>query len=98
MRPFRKYASRFLWPFLGALAFLSAESVCDLMQPTLMSKVVDEGVARGELYRDISTYCGLGEVAPHGSVVRAAASPIVNILGGGGLAPVVPEDVYRRLQ
>jgi hypothetical protein len=31
-------------------------------------------------------------------VVRAAASPIVNILGGGGLAPVIPEDVYLRLR
>jgi hypothetical protein len=30
-------------------------------------------------------------------VVRAAASPIVNILGGGGLAAVVPEDVYEAL-
>ncbi len=35
---------------------------------------------------------------PDGSVVRAAASPVVNILGGGGLAPVVPEDVYERLR
>ena len=35
---------------------------------------------------------------PGGSVVRAAASPIVNILGGGGLAPVIPEDVYQRLR
>jgi hypothetical protein len=28
-------------------------------------------------------------------VVRAAASPIVNILGGGGLAPVIPADVWE---
>jgi hypothetical protein len=30
--------------------------------------------------------------------VRAAASPVVNILGGGGLAPVIPADVYERLR
>ena len=52
----------------------------------------------GILYRDISTYCGLGPVRPGGSVVRAAASPIVNILGGGGLAPVIPADVLERLR
>ncbi len=62
------------------------------------TRVTPEGAWRGELYRDISTYCGLGAVAPRGTVVRAAASPVVNILGGGGLAPVVPEDVYRRLR
>ncbi len=61
------------------------------------TRIAPEGVTRGELYRDISTYCGLGEVSPRGSVVRAAASPIVNILGGGGLAPVIPRDVYERL-
>jgi len=49
------------------------------------------------LYRDLSTYCGLGPSRPDGSVVRAAASPIVNILGGGGLAPVLPEDVHAAL-
>jgi hypothetical protein len=36
-------------------------------------------------------------VAPDGSVVRAAASPVVNILGGGGLAPVIAADVAALL-
>ena len=76
--------------------FVAQERVFAARRPA--TRVTPEGVARGELYRDISTYCGLGQVAPHGSVVRAAASPVVNILGGGGLAPVVPEDVYRRLR
>jgi hypothetical protein len=31
-------------------------------------------------------------------VVRAASSPIVNILGGGGLAPVIPSDVWDLLR
>jgi hypothetical protein len=62
------------------------------------TRIAPEGVTRGELYRDLSTYCGLGPVRPDGSVVRAAASPIVNILGGGGLAPVVPEDVVEALR
>jgi hypothetical protein len=62
------------------------------------TRIAPEGVTRGELYRDLSTYCGIGPSRPSGSVVRAAASPVVNILGGGGLAPVVPEEVYDRLR
>ena len=62
------------------------------------SRVAPEGVSRGVFYRDLSTYCGLGPRPPSGSVVRAAASPIVNILGGGGLAPVIPEDVAAALR
>jgi hypothetical protein len=62
------------------------------------TRVTPEGVERGVLYRDLSTYCGLGPRPPSGSVVRAAASPIVNILGGGGLAPVLPADVADALR
>ncbi len=61
------------------------------------TRIAPDGVTRGELYRDLSTYCGMGPSRPGGSVVRAAASPVVNILGGGGLAPVVPEDVLQAL-
>ena len=75
--------------------FVAQERVFAVRRPA--TRVTPEGVSRGELYRDLSTYCGLAGVAPRGSVVRAAASPVVNILGGGGLAPLVPEDVYRRL-
>jgi hypothetical protein len=62
------------------------------------TRITPGGTARAELYRDVSTYCGLGPSRPDGSVVRAAASPVVNILGGGGLAPVVPEDVHEALR
>jgi hypothetical protein len=76
--------------------FVAQERVFAARRPA--TRVAPEGVTRGELYRDLSTYCGLGPVRPDGSVVRAAASPIVNILGGGGLAPVVPEDVIEALR
>jgi hypothetical protein len=61
------------------------------------TRVAPEGVGSTPLYRDVSTYCGLDGAPPDGSVVRAAASPVVNILGGGGLAPLVPEDVLLSL-
>jgi len=75
--------------------FVAQERVFAERRPA--TRVTPEGVFRGELYRDVSTYCGLGPSRPDGSVVRAAASPVVNILGGGGLSPVVPEDVIEAL-
>jgi hypothetical protein len=62
------------------------------------TRITPDGITTGVLYRDLSTYCGLGPSRPDGSVVRAAASPVVNILGGGGLAPLVPEDVLEALR
>ena len=76
--------------------FVAQERIFAARRPA--TRIAPEGVTRGELYRDLSTYCGLGLSRPDGSVVRAAASPIVNILGGGGLAPVVPEDVAEGLR
>jgi hypothetical protein len=56
-----------------------------------------EVVAR-RLYVDFSAYTALGvEVLPTGGAVRAAQSRIVNILGGGGLAPLVADSVVRSL-
>jgi len=75
--------------------FVAQERVFAARRPA--TRVAPEGISGGDLVRDISTYSGLLPVHPAGSVVRAAASPIVNILGGGGLAPVIPEDVYARL-
>jgi hypothetical protein len=75
--------------------FVAQERVFAGRRPA--TRVAPEGVTRVALVRDVSTYAGLGPVSPRGSVVRAAASPIVNILGGGGLAPVIPADVLSRL-
>jgi hypothetical protein len=76
--------------------FVAQERIFAERRPA--TRIAHDGTTRGELYRDVSTYCGLGPSRPSGSVVRAAASPIVNILGGGGLAPVLPEDVYEALR
>jgi hypothetical protein len=75
--------------------FVAQERIFAARRPA--TRITPDGVTRGELYRDLSTYCGLGPSRPDGSVVRAAASPIVNILGGGGLAPVIPADVAEAL-
>jgi len=76
--------------------FVAQERIFAARRPA--TRIAPEGTSRGVLYRDVSTYCGLGPSRPGGSVVRAAASPIVNILGGGGLAPVLPEDVHEALR
>jgi hypothetical protein len=76
--------------------FIAQERIFAVKKPA--TRIAGHEETRGVLYRDLSTYCGLGPSRPSGSVVRAAASPIVNILGGGGLAPVVPAEVYERLR
>ena len=53
--------------------------------------------ARGPLHVDISTYASLVEGVPSGgNVCRAASGRVVNIVGGGGVAPLYPEDVLQE--
>jgi hypothetical protein len=62
--------------------------------------LVEDGVRASwhELYVDISAYANLGDAPrPRGGACRASSSRIVNILGGGGLTPLVPGAAERLL-
>ncbi|NBD24574.1 ABC transporter ATP-binding protein [Paenibacillus glycinis] len=45
----KPYFRRFGKPFAVALLFLTLEALCDLLQPTLMSRIIDVGVANKDL-------------------------------------------------
>ena len=56
--------------------------------------VQQEKAVRLPLHLDISTYASLVEGVPDGgSVCRAAPGLVVNIVGGGGVAPLFSDDV-----
>jgi hypothetical protein len=67
--------------------------------PTQRHLRVDGGeVHARDLYVDLSAFTNTGAAPrPWGGAVRASESRIVNILGGGGLAPLVRDDVLARL-
>ncbi|MGO9829322.1 MAG: hypothetical protein ACLPJH_04225 [Myxococcaceae bacterium] len=59
----------------------------------------ERGLQEARLFVDYSAFCsvGLDTQPPWGGVVRASASPIVNILGGGGVLPVLTTEVATAL-
>jgi hypothetical protein len=67
--------------------------------PSLDRFICAEGGARRlPLHLDVSTYASLIEGVPDGgSVVRAAPGRIVNIVGGGGVAPLFADDVLAEV-
>jgi hypothetical protein len=59
---------------------------------------VESGARRLSLHLDISTYGSLIPGVPDGgSVCRAAPGRVVNIVGGGGVAPLFADDVLADL-
>ena len=58
----------------------------------------ETGARRLSLHLDISTYASLiAGVSDGGSVCRAAPGRVVNIVGGGGVAPLFADDVLADL-
>ena len=90
------YIRAYLWPFLAALACLSVESVSDLLQPTIMARIVDSGVAA----RDIGIIARLGlvmlsvaAVGMAGATGRNVISSIVSYRFGARLRA----DLFQRI-
>ncbi|SHK27972.1 ATP-binding cassette, subfamily B [Hathewaya proteolytica DSM 3090] len=49
MKFFKKYVKKYWKLFVLAVGCLSMEAFCDLLQPTIMSKIIDKGVKNGDL-------------------------------------------------
>ena len=77
---------------------LRGDEVFDSLEAAIDRFVAQpQGAVRGPLHLDISTYASLIPGVSHGgSVVRGAAGRVVNIVGGGGVASLLPDDVLRE--
>ena len=54
MQTYRKYIKKYWKLFSVAIFFLTLEALADLTQPMLMARIVDQGIATGEIDRIIS--------------------------------------------
>lgn len=49
MSPFSPYIKRYRLPFIASVLVLGIEAVCDVLQPTLLALLIDQGVVHGRL-------------------------------------------------
>lgn len=49
MNIYKSYIKKYKLMFLSAISCVFLEAVCDLLQPTIMSKIIDEGVKNSEI-------------------------------------------------
>ncbi len=92
-RPYlRKYAA----PFLAAVGCLSVESICDLLQPTVMARIVDQGVA----LHDLAIVVRLGLLMLVIAAVGASGATGRNVIAtlvSYRFAAELRSDLYRRI-
>ena len=46
---YRRYFRKYRMLFFTAVTFVFLESMCDLLQPTIMARIIDDGVRKGEV-------------------------------------------------
>lgn len=86
-----------LWMFLTAIFFLSVESGADLLQPTLMSWIVDQGVKQQDTEKILRfglCMLGVAFIGAFGAVMRNIYASRTSQLIGMELR----SDLYRKIQ
>ncbi len=92
----RPYIRSYAAPFLAAFACLSVESVCDLLQPTVMARIVDQGVAAGDaglVLRLGLAMLGIAIAGAAGAAGRNVIASVVSYRFGARLRA----DIFRRV-
>ncbi|MBN8219086.1 MAG: ABC transporter ATP-binding protein, partial [Spirochaetes bacterium] len=96
MRLIASYIWRYRWPFLAAVLFLVFEALCDLLQPTLMARLIDEGVAR----KDLGVVLRMGALMLGVTAFGAAAALVRNVVSSRvsqNLGNDVRADLFRKI-
>ncbi|SEO79984.1 ABC transporter ATP-binding protein [Paenibacillus sp. OV219] len=93
----KPYFRQFGKPFAAAILFLMLEAFCDLLQPTLMSRIVDVGVANKELdyvFRFGGYMLLITAIGASGATLRNIISSHVSLNFGTRLR----SDLFRQIQ
>ena len=86
-----------LWLFLTAIFFLTIEALSDLLQPTLMSHIVDDGVKNQE----VGTVLYFGGIMLIVAFIGAAGAVIRNNLSvrtSQQIGKELRSELYRKIQ
>ncbi|MBI4978021.1 MAG: ABC transporter ATP-binding protein [Spirochaetes bacterium] len=96
MKFVRAYIPRYAIPFCVSLMLLSVEAACDLLQPTIMARIVDVGVAQRDLSYVLSKV-GLmlivTLIGAAGAVGRNIVSSVVSMSFGADIR----SDLFKKI-
>lgn len=97
MKFLKKYFNKYWKPFCIAVAFLTLEAMCDLMQPTIMARIVDIGVAK----KQMNTVLYMGGIMLLVTGIGALAASTRNIISSRVSQKFGAElraDLFKKIQ
>ncbi|MDR0270379.1 ABC transporter ATP-binding protein [Paenibacillus sp.] len=93
----RKYVRKYGKLFCVAVLFLTLETFCDLLQPTIMSKVIDDGVSQGSLDK-VFTLGGLMLLVTGIGAVSASIRNVISSHVSQRFGAELRSDLFRKIQ
>lgn len=93
----KKYAKKYLKLFLAAISLLTLEAACDLIQPTIMSKIVDVGIANKRIDYVLSMGALMLLVTALGAVGAVSRNIISNHVSQR-FGAELRSDLFRKIQ
>ncbi|WP_289142605.1 ABC transporter ATP-binding protein [uncultured Brevibacillus sp.] len=97
MRFYQKYIKKYGFIAAVSMIFLTIEAVCDLLQPTIMSRIIDIGVAQ----RDMDYVLQTGGLMLLITAIGAVAASIRNILAtyvSQNFGAQLRSDLFSKVQ
>jgi ATP-binding cassette subfamily B protein len=97
MKHFKKYIRKYWKWALLSITFVSLEAICDLMQPMLMSNLVDNGVMKGNLQLVIRVGLTMLGVVGVGAVF-AMIRNVISSVASQNFGRELRDDLYVKIQ
>lgn len=97
MKTYHKYIKKYWKLFSLAIFFLTLEALADLMQPTLMARIVDQGIATGEINTIVSIGLMMLCVTLFGAIAACMRSILASRVSQD-FGMQLRGDLYRKIQ
>ncbi|MBI0578205.1 ABC transporter ATP-binding protein [Neobacillus cucumis] len=92
-----KYIRKYWKLFLTAVLFLTFEAICDLLQPTIMSKIIDVGVAKRDIHY-VLKMGGIMLLVTAFGAVSASTRSIVASTVSQNFGAELRSDLFKKVQ
>jgi ATP-binding cassette subfamily B protein len=93
----RKYVRKYWKLFSTAVLFLACEAICDLLQPTIMSKIIDVGIASRNLTYVLQMGGVMLLITAFGAVAASLRSILASIVSQN-FGSDLRSDLFRKIQ
>ncbi|MFC3885029.1 ABC transporter ATP-binding protein [Bacillus songklensis] len=97
MKFLKKYIRKYGKLFSAAVIFLTFEALCDLLQPTIMSKIIDVGVAQRDM-EYVLKMGGLMLLITALGAISASARNVVSSIVSQNFGAELRSDLFRKIQ